>query len=171
MPHWNSHSRDMIENIRRFYANSMLDADKQTAINVFLGVEADAKSSTRFAISTSPPPRDTLSSPLNQPLSPQGRTNSFDSGLSQHYQSSPSRTSLQRRISTTSLAPRRSYKEWFDPKHLEPAYSLEECEKGLCAFVLAGGGDFWAEYYRPKLFTSLGKHFAYLMTSTLKLPG
>ena len=24
MPHWNSHSRDMIENIRRFYANSML---------------------------------------------------------------------------------------------------------------------------------------------------
>jgi hypothetical protein len=24
VPHWNSHSRDMIENIRRFYANSML---------------------------------------------------------------------------------------------------------------------------------------------------
>ncbi len=24
MPHWNSHSRDMIENLRRFYANSVL---------------------------------------------------------------------------------------------------------------------------------------------------
>jgi len=24
MPHWNSHSRDIIENIRRFYANSLL---------------------------------------------------------------------------------------------------------------------------------------------------
>jgi len=27
------------------------------------------------------------------------------------------------------------------------------------------------EYYRPLLFTSLGKHFAYSMNSTLKLPG
>lgn len=26
-------------------------------------------------------------------------------------------------------------------------------------------------YYRPLLFTSLGKHFAYSMNSTLKLPG
>lgn len=24
MPHWNSHSRDIIENIRRFYTNSLL---------------------------------------------------------------------------------------------------------------------------------------------------
>jgi hypothetical protein len=28
------------ENIRRFYANSMLDADKQAAINLFLGVDS-----------------------------------------------------------------------------------------------------------------------------------
>jgi len=27
MPHWNSHSRDIIENIRRFYANSLLGID------------------------------------------------------------------------------------------------------------------------------------------------
>ncbi|KAH7091854.1 SacI homology domain-containing protein [Auriculariales sp. MPI-PUGE-AT-0066] len=38
MPHWNSHSRDIIENLRRFYTNSMLDADKQAAIDVFLGL-------------------------------------------------------------------------------------------------------------------------------------
>ncbi|ORY34868.1 SacI homology domain-domain-containing protein [Naematelia encephala] len=36
---WSSHSRDLLENIRRFYNNSMLDADKQAAINLFLGVE------------------------------------------------------------------------------------------------------------------------------------
>ena len=24
MPHWNSHSRDIIENLRRFYTNSLL---------------------------------------------------------------------------------------------------------------------------------------------------
>jgi hypothetical protein len=54
LPHWNSHSRDIIENFRRFYTNSLLgasvlyfshldltmhaDADKQAAINLFLGV-------------------------------------------------------------------------------------------------------------------------------------
>ena len=41
MPHWNSHSRDIIENLKRFYVNQMLDADKQAAINVFLGIADD----------------------------------------------------------------------------------------------------------------------------------
>ncbi|KAJ2920989.1 hypothetical protein H1R20_g16104, partial [Candolleomyces eurysporus] len=82
MPHWNSHSRDIIENVRRFYTNALLDADKQTAINLFLGVQSER----------------TIANPPNK-------------------------------------------------------------------------GDFWVEYYRPLLFTSLGKHFAYSMNSTLKLPG
>lgn len=34
---WHSHSRDMIESIRRFYHNSFLDAQRQDAINLFLG--------------------------------------------------------------------------------------------------------------------------------------
>ena len=41
MPCWNSHSPDIIENLKRFYANQMLDADKQAAINVFLGITDD----------------------------------------------------------------------------------------------------------------------------------
>src|SRR5258706_10856275 len=41
MPHWNSHSRDIIENLKRFYVNEMLDADKQAAIHVFLGIADD----------------------------------------------------------------------------------------------------------------------------------
>lgn len=36
---WSSHSRDMIEGIKRYYANSFSDADKQKAINLFLGVD------------------------------------------------------------------------------------------------------------------------------------
>jgi len=28
MPHWNSHSRDIIENFRRFYANNLLGGEK-----------------------------------------------------------------------------------------------------------------------------------------------
>ena len=31
--------------------------------------------------------------------------------------------------------------------------------------------EFWVEYSRPLLFTSLGKHFAWRMNHTLKLPG
>ncbi|SCW03809.1 LAFE_0G18690g1_1 [Lachancea fermentati] len=34
---WSSHSRDMIESIRRFYSNSFVDAQRQDAINLFLG--------------------------------------------------------------------------------------------------------------------------------------
>ncbi|KAJ3203351.1 phosphatidylinositol-3,5-bisphosphate 5-phosphatase, partial [Dinochytrium kinnereticum] len=34
---WTSHSRDMIESIRRYYNNSFTDAEKQSAINLFLG--------------------------------------------------------------------------------------------------------------------------------------
>ncbi|OBZ74532.1 Polyphosphoinositide phosphatase [Grifola frondosa] len=114
MPHWNSHSRDIIENLRRFYANSLLDADKQTAINLFLGIQSD-KTSVR------PPERG-------------------------------------------------NYQRWFLQEHLEPAYRLSDCEQGILEFV-NNRGDYWIEYYRPLLFTSLGKHFAFSMNSTLKLPG
>ncbi|KAJ7611579.1 SacI homology domain-containing protein [Roridomyces roridus] len=114
MPHWNSHSRDIIENIRRFYTNSLLDADKQTAINLFLGVQSER--------------------PIIHP------------------------------------AIRGGYQKWFHEKHLQPPYALNDCDRGLREFV-QNKSDFWVEYYRPLLFTSLGKHFAYSMNSTLKLPG
>lgn len=35
---WTSHSRDMLEGLKRYYANSFVDADKQAAINLFLGI-------------------------------------------------------------------------------------------------------------------------------------
>lgn len=90
------------------------DADKQTAINLFLGVHTERTI-------TQPPVRG-------------------------------------------------GYQAWFHKEHLEPAYVLEECERGINN-VVEMRGDFWIEYYRPLLFTSLGKHFAYSMNSTLKLPG
>ncbi|EKM74897.1 hypothetical protein AGABI1DRAFT_132740 [Agaricus bisporus var. burnettii JB137-S8] len=115
LPHWNSHSRDIIENIRRFYTNSLLDADKQAAIDLFLGVN----NSERFQL---PPPV------------------------------------------------RGGYSNWYHPEYLLPPYVTEESERALQDFVTVRG-DFWVEYYRPLLFTSLGKHFAYSMNSTLRLPG
>ena len=74
------------------------------------------------------------------------------------------------RTSTRSPPQRGNYQKWFTSEHLEEAYPLEECEKAVTQFV-NGRADYWIEYYRPLLFTSLGKHFAFSMNSTLKLPG
>jgi hypothetical protein len=90
------------------------DADKQTAINLFLGVRSER--------------------PIAQ-------------------------------------APKRSgYRDWFNDRHLEPLYVVDECEKGMHGFVQRKG-DFWLEYYRPRLYTVLKKDFVYGMNSALKLPG
>lgn len=63
-----------------------------------------------------------------------------------------------------------SYREWFHPDYLGPAYPLGDCKESLKEFAQKRS-DFWVEYYRPLLFTHLAKHFAYSMNSTLKLSG
>jgi hypothetical protein len=72
---------------------------------------------------------------------------------------------------TLARSPKRSgYHQWFRDEHLNSPYTLEACRDGIDDFV-ERSSDFWMGYYRPLLFTSLGKHFAYSMNSTLKLPG
>ena len=92
----------------------LLDADKQAAIDVFLGVNIDSKPAA--------PPE------------------------------------------------RRAYREWFHPENLEPVFVPEDCASALCDFAQTRA-DFWDEYYRPRLFTSLQKHFAFSMYSSSKLLG
>ncbi|CDZ98337.1 Putative phosphoinositide phosphatase [Phaffia rhodozyma] len=110
---WNSHSRDLIENIKRYYANSLLDAEKQSAIDAFLGVEKG------------------ISSPI------------------------------LRRI------PKRGYRDWFDPNHLDHPVSLTEAENRI-RLTLSQGSDFYVEYYRPRLFTVLDRHFAMRINTSSK---
>lgn len=50
--HWTSHSRDMIEGLKRYYANSFVDADKQASIDLFLG---QSKDNDLLAVSNSEP--------------------------------------------------------------------------------------------------------------------
>lgn len=45
---WRNQSRDMIENLRRFYSNSFTDAEKQQAINLFLGNFVPAQNGPRL---------------------------------------------------------------------------------------------------------------------------
>jgi len=65
---------------------------------------------------------------------------------------------------------RNGYRDWYCPENIRSAYVLANCQDGIQQFV-DNSSRFWSEYYRPLLFTSLGKHFAYLMNTTLKLPG
>lgn len=86
-----------------------VDADKQTAINLFLGVQGE-----------------------------------------RHGQLTRSR---------------RSYQAWFELRNLKTLFSVDEASRTICEY-LDQRGDFWPEYYRPLLFTSLGKHFAYCMSTS-----
>jgi len=179
MTHWNSHSRDIIENLKRFYVNQMLDADKQLAINVFLGIADDR--------------------------AVKGKELKFG-GYGQWF--APEKIGLPPRCNDSSVGSSGARGGNFvaDPKKTDgaskgteldtasgegdPKFSLEACEHALECFACEGtsgegeggagpgtGGtagtnaEFWVEYYRPLLFTSLGKHFSYGMNSTLKLPG
>ncbi|CAE6359255.1 unnamed protein product [Rhizoctonia solani] len=65
---------------------------------------------------------------------------------------------------------RRAYQQWFHPENLDPVFVPEQCSSALCEFAQTRA-DFWDEYYRPKLFTSLQKHFAFSMSSSSKLTG
>ncbi|KAM0751709.1 hypothetical protein T439DRAFT_313088 [Meredithblackwellia eburnea MCA 4105] len=55
---WTSHSRDTIENLRRYYTNSFVDADKQAAIDLFLGIDpAHVPPEVPIDMKNPPPPR------------------------------------------------------------------------------------------------------------------
>ncbi|KAK4058088.1 phosphatidylinositol-3,5-bisphosphate 5-phosphatase [Microbotryomycetes sp. JL221] len=118
---WSSHSRDMIENLRRYYTNSFVDADKQAAIDLFLGIE--------------PPVPRVPAYDYNPPTA------------------------------------RRSYRDWFTSEHLQPVMTPAEAQHRLLAAIENeddGTLNYWQYYYRPKLFTTLERHFAYMVNSSLK---
>lgn len=62
---------------------------------------------------------------------------------------------------------KRSYQDWFDPRHLEPVMNLEEAERRL-RLTISQAADYVTEYYRPRLYTTLDRHFAFKINSTSK---
>jgi hypothetical protein len=183
MTHWNSHSRDIIENLRRFYVNQMLDADKQLAINTFLGITDDRAvtgKEMKFGgygqwfepevIGLSP---NTSNASLGSSGSSGGSSVAAVKKESDNLDGSGEKIQSESRI-----------------EGAESRFSLDACEHALECFACQGtsgegetgaepgtgwnagtNAEFWVEYYRPLLFTGLGKHFSYGMNSTLKLPG
>lgn len=158
MPHWNSHSRDIIENIRRFYTNSLLG---KSSVGLFFPssgpwLESELKATVDFAPSFAPFNTTFISLCTFLDADKQTAINLF--------------LGVRSERAITGPPVRGGYCEWFHPEYLKPAYVLEECKHELDCYM-QHRGDFWLEYYRPLLFTAIGKHFAYSMNSTLKLPG
>ncbi|KAI9106321.1 SacI homology domain-containing protein [Phlyctochytrium arcticum] len=123
---WTSHSRDMIESIRRYYSNSFTDAEKQDAMNLFLG---------HFI-----PEEKHLTSPLWELIS--------DYYL---HNEDPRKKSTPR-----------SYTLWYTKELLSQKPESEFLRMG--PFLLGDG--YYTEYYRPKLYTSFARLFAFNMIST-----
>ena len=73
---WISHSRDTIETIKRYYSNSFTDAEKQDAINLFLGVFKPVKRRSDHIAATSSPVANVV-------LSDGGTSQNSNSGTTQ----------------------------------------------------------------------------------------
>lgn len=128
---WTSHSRDMLEGLKRYYANSFVDADKQAAIDLFLGMTRD----------------------VGELVTPGGVMPS----------STASRVVAARK--TRPPTERRSYRDWYTVDHLQAITPTPQRKEYLQRVIAEQSDFFWAEYYRPRLFTDLMRHHAFKMTA------
>lgn len=134
---WTSHSRDVLESMKRYYANSFADADKQAAINLFLGVD---------------------------PMAPDFSPHVFPENIQVPATKHAKEEGEQATRAVRAVPYRPHYQHWFDPLHLKPRGSIETRQRRLKEVANADAG-FWAEYYRPSLFTDLNRHHAFKMTA------
>ncbi|PWN53902.1 hypothetical protein IE53DRAFT_383532 [Violaceomyces palustris] len=177
---WTSHSRDVLESMKRYYANSFADADKQAAINLFLGVDPDApdfspsifpelveeevveKVVVRDEARSEEEEEDGDSDPRRSTKGDSEKdVKAWTSGKNGRKERVETVVRRKRRL----VVPNRpDYRQWFTPEYLEPRASLRERTRRLLEVVNADAG-FWAEYYRPSLFTDLLRHHAFKMTA------
>ncbi|RUO97035.1 hypothetical protein BC936DRAFT_141083 [Jimgerdemannia flammicorona] len=172
---WTSHSRDMIETIRRFISNSFGDLEKQEAINLFLGnyvVKDDGPSLWDLATDHflhNHDPRQKRSRRRYVVL-----TYPFF-----HFfylfiwlpvlDCSPSHTLPQ-------IIPPYSYQNWWTSHSIIP-FNDKEPHPSTFSVVRKSRGqekdfdpheEYWAEYYQPRVLTSFAKTFAFNMNGTMK---
>lgn len=147
---WSSHSRDLIESIRRFYSNSFVDSQRQDAINLFLGnfvwekgqpmlwdLTTDYYLHNRLIVKKQNR-RSYLKwwTPKNLEPVPQRVQRTIDAVTPVLYPKNPEINEL---LLQGSLLP---YRGFFD--------------------------NYWNEYYKPRLFSSFQNLFAFNMNSTLR---
>lgn len=147
---WSSHSRDMIESIRRFYSNSFVDSQRQDAINLFLGnfvwekgqpmlwdLTTDYYLHNRLVVKQHNR-RSYLKwwTPMNLEPVPERVKRIIDAMTPVLYTKN---SEINELLLQGSLLP---YRGFFD--------------------------NYWNEYYKPRLLSSFQSLFAYNMNSTLR---
>lgn len=136
---WSSHSRDMLESIRRFYNNSFLDAQRQEAINLFLGYfDVSADSGTQ---------RD---------------------GKELNLWDLENDERLHHDLGAT-LQPRPHYRRWFRAKMVADCGKHEldaSAVQNRSDRLTLADSRYWDEYYKPKVLSTVNKIFAYGINST-----
>lgn len=148
---WSSHSRDLIESIRRFYSNSFIDSQRQDAINLFLG---------NFKWEEGKPRLWDLSSDYylhnNLSIRKKFRRSYIKWWTPCNLEPMPSRVE----------------KQLGGLQNLVTISEKPEVNELLIQRVLyehLGYFDnYWNEYYKPRLITSFQNLFAFNMNSTLR---
>lgn len=157
---YKSHARDTLEGLKRFYANSFADADKQASINLFLG------------ITESPPSMNTLE--ISKRLLPSvhdlAHGSSVMSSLAASALDDPKNNDCSEVvIYFKEINPfKRSYTQWFHPYHLiKPPRNMLLVKEHIEAVMnKRGHDDYFIRYYRPWLWTSTENHFGRKMNSS-----
>ncbi|CAG8541334.1 8999_t:CDS:10 [Ambispora leptoticha] len=137
--HWQSHSRDIVENLRRYYSNTFTDNEKQEAINLFLGNFIPQKDRTALW--------------------------ALQNDYYLHNDDPRVRRSKRSYINwwtKDALIPRED--NVFDETRyqLVPRLARQYDDEGDAY------GGYWIEYYKPRLFTGFDDLFALKMESTTK---
>ncbi|OAV99008.1 hypothetical protein PTTG_02445 [Puccinia triticina 1-1 BBBD Race 1] len=157
---YKSHARDTLEGLKRFYANSFADADKQASINLFLGITESAPSMNTTAISNR----------ISSSRIDLGPESSIMSSLAASTIGSPASDSdSENFIRFEPINPvKRSYTQWFHPNHLiKPPQDPEVVAKHLLDVSRKrGNDDYFIRYYRPWLWTSTENHLGRKMNSS-----
>lgn len=157
---YSSHARDTLEGLKRFYANSFADADKQASINLFLGITESVPSINTAAMSS-----EISSSKLDL-----GPGSSIMSSLAAStMESLESDSGSEPFIRFHEINPaKRSYTQWFHPDHLiKPLQDPDTIARHLLEVSRKrGNDDYFIRYYRPWLWTSTENHLGRKMNSS-----
>ncbi|KAK9461188.1 SacI homology domain-containing protein [Lipomyces oligophaga] len=147
---WTSHSRDLIESIRRYYSNSFVDSQRQEAINLFLG---------NYVFETGQPMLWDLSTDyyLHHGL-PDRQLRTTRRSYRKWWIPENIQKSLEDRETEHDISEYRSLNR------------IVTVKDGIAIPLSTSGyfDDYWMEYYKPKMLSSFSKVFQYNMNSTLR---
>ena len=148
---WTSHSRDLLNSIRRYYSNSFTDAEKQDAMNLFLGNYVPSKSHDRCPL---------WEMPTDYQLH-------YDVG---RYGPLVKYVLV---VHMTAYLIICRYREWFDPAWLQreretiiPKAEWQAIQRSRNSQFLA---DVWEDYYNPRCLDSFNRMLSYKMMSTYRV--